>query len=52
MIFGALVTAMIDQVFANDDQLEGQKIRAHVMDYHDIKFKASIKRILDTFEKK
>ena len=43
------IRAMIDEVFANEDQLDGQKIRAHVMDYHDIKFKASLKRILDTF---
>ncbi len=40
---------MIDEVIANEDQLEGQKIRAHVMDYHDIKFKAQIKRILDKY---
>lgn len=40
--------AMIDEVFANDDQLEGQKIRAHVMDYHDIKFKAQMKRVLES----
>lgn len=40
---------MIDEVTARDPELEGQKIRAHVMDYHDIKFKAQIKRILDKF---
>ena len=43
------VRAMIDEVFANEEQLEGQKIRAHVMEYHDIKFKAHIKRVLDSF---
>ncbi len=40
------IKAMIDEVIARDPELEGQKIRAHVMDYHDIKFKAQIKRIL------
>lgn len=40
---------MIDEVIAREDELEGQKIRAHVMDYHDIKFKAQIKRILDKY---
>lgn len=30
-----------------DDVLEGQKLRAHVMEYHDIKFKAQMKRVLD-----
>lgn len=39
--------AMIDEVIAREDELEPQKIRAHVMDYHDIKFKAQIKRILE-----
>lgn len=41
--------AMIDEVIANEDQFEGQKIRAHVMEYHDIKFSAHIKRVLDSF---
>jgi hypothetical protein len=41
--------AMIDEVFANEDELEGQKIRAHVMEYHDIKFKAHMKRVLETY---
>lgn len=41
--------AMIDEVYANEGQLEGQKIRAHVMEYHDIKFKAHIKRVLDSY---
>ncbi|MGZ3788813.1 MAG: hypothetical protein ACXVLQ_09835 [Bacteriovorax sp.] len=41
--------AMIDEVIVNEDVLEGQKIRAHVMEYHDIKFKAQIKRILEKF---
>jgi hypothetical protein len=31
----------------SDEVLEGQKIRAHVMEYHDIKFKAQMKRILE-----
>lgn len=43
------IKAMIDEVIFNEDKLEGQKIRAHVMDYHDIKFKAQIKRILDKY---
>jgi hypothetical protein len=43
--------AMIDEVFANEEHLDGQKIRAHVMDYHDIKFKAHIKRVLESFVK-
>jgi hypothetical protein len=29
------------------EELEGQKLRAHVMEYHDIKFKAQMKRVLD-----
>lgn len=40
---------MIDEVYAREEDLEGQKIRAHVMDYHDIKFKAQIKRILEKY---
>jgi hypothetical protein len=43
--------AMIDEVFANEDQLDGQKIRAHVMPYHDIKFKSQLKRLLETFDR-
>lgn len=43
------VRAMIDEVFANEEALDGQKIRAHVMEYHDIKFKAHIKRTLESF---
>jgi len=31
----------------SEDQLDSKKVRAHVMDYHDIKFKAGLKRILD-----
>lgn len=42
--------AMIDEVLLNEDQLDGQKIRAHVMAYHDIKFKSQLKRILETFD--
>ncbi len=43
--------AMIDEVIANEEELDGQKIRAHVMEYHDIKFKAHIKRVLESFIK-
>jgi hypothetical protein len=43
---------MIDEVIAREGDLEGQKIRAHVMDYHDIKFKAQIKRILEKYHDK
>jgi hypothetical protein len=32
-----------------DNELESQKLRAHVMEYHDIKFKAQMKRTLDKF---
>jgi hypothetical protein len=45
---GSLKT-MIDEVIAREDELDGQKIRAHVMVYHDIKFKAHLKRILEKF---
>ncbi len=31
----------------SEDLLDSKKVRAHVMDYHDIKFKAQIKRVLD-----
>lgn len=31
----------------SDSELETQKLRAHVMEYHDIKFKAQMKRTLD-----
>lgn len=41
------IKVMIDEVIANEELLDGQKIRAHVMDYHDIKFKAHLKRILE-----
>lgn len=43
------IKVMIDEVIANEELLDGQKIRAHVMDYHDIKFKAHLKRILSAF---
>lgn len=33
----------------DDSVLEPQKLRAHVMEYHDIKFKAQMKRTLDKF---
>ncbi len=32
-----------------EEEIEGQKLRAHVMEYHDIKFKAQMKRTLDKF---
>ncbi|MFA6235846.1 MAG: hypothetical protein WC635_00855 [Bacteriovorax sp.] len=41
--------AMIDQVEELEDELDGQKIRAHVMAYHDVKFKAHIKRVLSNY---
>jgi hypothetical protein len=41
--------AMIDEVINNEETLDGQKIRAHVMEYHDIKFKAHLKRVLEKF---
>ena len=39
----------IDQVHADEENLDGQKIRANVMEYHDIKFKSHLKRTLDKF---
>ncbi len=36
----------LDSVIS-DSELEAQKLRAHVMEYHDIKFKAQMKRTLD-----
>ena len=38
----------IDNI-ADDSALEPGKVRAHVMEYHDIKFKAQMKRTLDKF---
>jgi hypothetical protein len=38
----------LDNVISDAD-LETQKLRAHVMEYHDIKFKAQMKRTLDKF---
>lgn len=38
----------LDEVIG-DDVLEEKKLRAHVMEYHDIKFKAQMKRTLDKF---
>lgn len=38
----------LDSVIS-DDVLESQKLRAHVMEYHDIKFRAQMKRTLDKF---
>jgi hypothetical protein len=37
---------VFDKIFRGEE-LEGQKLRAHVMEYHDIKFKAQMKRVLD-----
>lgn len=37
----------LDSLEAQEPQFEGQKLRAHVMAYHDVKFKAQMKRILD-----
>jgi hypothetical protein len=39
--------AALDNVEANEDVWEGQKLRAHVMEYHDVKFKAAMKRALE-----
>ncbi len=36
----------LDEVIS-DSVIESQKLRAHVMEYHDIKFKAQMKRTLD-----
>lgn len=32
-----------------EESLNGQKLRAHVMEYHDVKFKAKMKRVLDHY---
>lgn len=37
----------LQQVDVSEKDLEGQKLRAHVMAYHDVKFKAAMKRVLD-----
>jgi hypothetical protein len=34
-------------IIPNDDIIEEKKLRAHVMEYHDIKFKAQFKRTID-----
>ena len=39
--------SILDQIDQGHDDFDGQKIRANVMKYHDIKFKAALKRILD-----
>lgn len=41
---------VLQDVDANEKEAEGQKLRAHVMAYHDVKFKAQMKRILDKLE--
>lgn len=41
--------AMIDEVEANEEMLDGQKIREHVLKFHDTKFKMHIKRVLDSY---
>lgn len=38
---------ILDEIDSTHENLDGQKIRANVMKYHDIKFKAALKRILD-----
>lgn len=38
---------VLQNVDAHEKELEGQKLRAHAMAYHDIKFKAAMKRALD-----
>ena len=40
-LYAAIVSLMPEQ------ELEPKKVRAHVMEYHDIKFKAQMKRILE-----
>lgn len=42
----AEIKKALDSVIS-DSELESQKLRAHVMEYHDIKFKAQMKRTLD-----
>ena len=37
----------IDKLNLEHDQLEGQKIRANVMNYHDIKFKSQLRRTIE-----
>ena len=39
--------AMIDEVNANESTLDPQKIRAHAVYFHDIKFKSKIKRVVE-----
>ena len=41
--------AVLENVIRNESTLESQKLRAHVMEYHDIKFRAQMKRTLDKF---
>lgn len=41
------LSKVLDQINIEHDELDNQKIRANVMKYHDIKFKAQLKRILD-----
>ena len=38
---------MIDEVQVNEGSLDPQKIRAHAIFYHDVKFKAKIKRVIE-----
>lgn len=49
--FGGLEKASfkkaLETVEANEGQWEGQKLRAHVMNYHEVKFKAAMKRALE-----
>lgn len=41
------LSKILDEIDSTHETLDGQKIRANVMKYHDIKFKAALKRILD-----
>ena len=42
-----LLKNAIDKLNLEHEQLEGQKIRANVMNYHDIKFKSQLRRTLE-----
>lgn len=42
--------AMIDEVFSNEDLLDGQKIREHILGYQDNKFKERIKQLIASYQ--
>ena len=44
----AEIKKALDNILS-EEGIESQKLRAHVMNYHDIKFKAEMKRTLDKF---